>query len=200
MVNIKISHKVEHNYLLKYIEKFRNDYKGINIKIVNDSTTVLVNSLIHHQIDFIIDSYPIEISSKELLIKKLEDFDTIFIVGNAYKEKINSIYDLKGENFILPLPRSSVRKNLEKKLSEYNIDLKVGLSVDTTDLIISSVKRNLGIGYVVKEAVKQEIKDKTIKELKLDCDLPKLELNLVYIKDYLSYPAKEFLKKYIKAI
>lgn len=93
-----------------------------------------------------------------------------------------------------------MRKNLEQALANYNIDIKVGLAVDTTDLIISSVKRNLGIGYVVKETVKEEIKNKELRELKIECELPRLQLNLVYIKDYLSYPAKEFLEKYIKVI
>ena len=87
-----------------------------------------------------------------------------------------------------------------KSLSEYGVDLNVVLAVDTTDLIISSVKRNLGIGYVVKESVKQELLNKEVKQVDVKCDLPKMELDLVYIKDYLSFPAKKFLKEYIKAI
>ena len=174
--------------------------QNVDIKIVSDSTSILLESLNHHKIDFIIDSYPIEINSKDLLIKQLAVFDTTLIVSNVYKEKINSVSDLNGKNFVLPLPRSSMRKNLEQALANYNIDIKVGLAVDTTDLIISSVKRNLGIGYVVKETVKEEIKNKELRELKIECELPRLQLNLVYIKDYLSYPAKEFLEKYIKVI
>ena len=53
---------------------------------------------------------------------------------------------------------------------------------------------------MVKEAVKQELLNKEVKQVDVKCDLPKLELDLVYIKDYLSFPAKEFLKEYIKAI
>lgn len=187
-------------YLLKFIEKFRSDHKNVKIKVVSDSTSVLVENLMHHKLDFIIDSYPIEVFSKEVAIKKLETFDTIFIASNDYKCKINNVYDLKDKNLILPLPRSSMRKSLMKSLSEYGVDLNVVLAVDTTDLIISSVKRNLGIGYVVKEAVKQELLNNEVKQVDVKCDLPKMELDLVYIKDYLSFPAQKFLKEYIKAI
>ena len=185
-------------YLLKYIDKFRNDYPNINIKVISDSTASLINALTHHEIDFIVDNFPIETNSNELIIKKIATFDTVLITSNSYKEKITSINDLNKKTFILPLPRSSMRKNLEKNLSSYDINIKVGLAVDTTDLIISCVKRNLGIGYVIKETVKEEIKNKNIKEIKINCELPKLDLGLVYVRDYLSYPAKEFLKKYIK--
>ena len=187
-------------YLLKFVEKFMATHKKIKINIISDSTSALVEGLTHHKLDFIIDSYPIEVFSKEIVIKKLETFDTIFITSNDYKCEINNIYDLKDKDLILPLPRSSMRKSLMKILSKYDVDLNVVLAVDTTDLIISSVKRNLGIGYVVKEAVKQELLNKEVKQVDVKCDLPKLELDLVYIKDYLSFPAKEFLKEYIKAI
>lgn len=187
-------------YLLKYIEKFRNDHNGVKIKIISDSTSSLVDSLIHHKLDFIIDSFPIETNNNNLTIKPLKVFDTTLIVSNSYDVNINNVEDLNNKDFVLPLARSSMRKNFEKSLKKYNINMNVGVAVDTTDLIISSVKRNLGIGYVVKEAVLNEISNGEIKELKVDCDLPKLELNLVYIEDYLSYPAKEFLEKYIKAI
>ncbi len=187
-------------YLLKFVEKFMATHKKIKINIISDSTSALVEGLTHHKLDFIIDSYPIEVFSKEIVIKKLETFDTIFITSNDYKCEINNIYDLKDKDLILPLPRSSMRKSLMKILSKYDVDLNVVLAVDTTDLIISSVKRNLGIGYVVKEAVKQELLNKEVKQVDVKCDLPKLELDLVYIKDYLSFPAKEFLKEYIKVI
>ena len=187
-------------YLLKFVEKFMATHKKIKINIISDSTSALVEGLTHHKLDFIIDNALSQSFSKEIVIKKLETFDTIFITSNDYKCEINNIYDLKDKDLILPLPRSSMRKSLMKILSKYDVDLNVVLAVDTTDLIISSVKRNLGIGYVVKEAVKQELLNKEVKQVDVKCDLPKLELDLVYIKDYLSFPAKEFLKEYIKVI
>lgn len=187
-------------YLLKYIEKFRKDYKNVNIKIISDSTDGLVEALHHHKIDFIIDSSPINIYNEEMIIKHLDSFDTILVCCNDYKFKIDNVNDLEDKELILPLQRSSMRKKFEESLNKFNINYKCGLSVDTTDLIISSVKKKLGIGYVVRESVKKELINKELKEININYELPKLELNLVYIKDYLSYTALEFLKNYIKII
>ena len=71
-------------YLLDFIDKFKNDYPKINIKVVSYSTSNLVNELNHHRIDFIIDSFPIDINDN-CIMKPLKSFDTVFIVGNNYK-------------------------------------------------------------------------------------------------------------------
>ena len=49
----------------------------------------------------------------------------------------------------MPISRSSLRKNLFKSL-ENIIDIKPQLEYGTEELIIESVKRNMGVGYVVK--------------------------------------------------
>ena len=94
--------------------------------------------------------------------------------------------------------RSNIRKNLERELMKNDIKLNVILEVETTDLIISSVKNGIGSGYVVKKAVEKELKNHEIIELKTEFELPKLELNLVYIDDYLAKLPKYFIKNYIK--
>ena len=181
-------------YLLDYIEKFKKDYPNINLKVVSYSTSNLVNELHHHRLDFIIDSFPIEVDSN-CVIKPLKTFETIFISSNCYNVNYEKIED---NDFILPLPRSAFRKTLEECLIKYNVNIKVNLALDTTNLIVNGVKKNLGIGYVVKDSVKDDLLNKQIKEIDFGIKLPLMKLNLVYMDDYLSLPAKEFLKKYIK--
>ena len=181
-------------YLLEYIGKFKKDYPNINIKVVSYSTASLVSELNHHKIDFIIDSFPIEVNDN-CIIKQLKTFDMIFIKNSNYEADVNKLEEI---NFILPLARSSTRKTLEQCLIKNNIKINVGLALDTTNLIITAVKRNLGIGYVVKESVIDDIKSGIINEFDLGIQLPKMELNLVYMVDYLSIPARTFLEKYIK--
>lgn len=180
-------------YLLKYIEDFRKKYPNIEIKVFNDSTNVLIDYLSHHKIDFIVDSSPIEINSSDMSIEQIAEFDTVLIANKKYNDEFDVIDDLNNKELILPLPRSSMRKNLEKLLLDNNIKYKCGLSVDTTDLIISAVKRNLGLGYVVKESVKEELNDGTLVAIDAGIALPKLYINLVYNKEYLSFPAEKFL-------
>ena len=180
-------------YLLKYVELYRKKHPNVFFRIINGTTAELLTGLGNHSIDFVIDSSPINITNKEMTILPLEKFDTCFITTDKNKEK-----DLQKQKYVMPYERSSIRKNLEEELEKFNIKLNVVLEVETTDLIISSIKKDIGTGYVVKESVKKELENKELIELKTKYDLPKLELNLVYIEDYLTNLSKYFIKNYIK--
>lgn len=180
-------------YLLEYIEAYRAKYPNVFFRIINGTTTELLKGLENHSIDFVIDSSPINITNQEMTILPLAQFDTCFITTEQNIEK-----NLEKQKYVMPYERSSIRKNLEKELEKYNVKLNVILEVETTDLIISSVKNDIGTGYVVKKSVKNELENKELIELKTKYNLPKLELNLVYIEDYLTNLARYFIKNHIK--
>ena len=180
-------------YLLEYIETYRKKHPHVFFRIINGTTTQLLNSLEEHSIDFVVDSSPINITNQEMTILPLVQFDTCFITANQ-----NTKVNMEKEKYVMPYERSSIRKNLEKELEKYNVKLNVVLEVETTDLIISAVKKQIGIGYVVKESVKNELENKELIELKTEYNLPKLQLNLVYIDDYLTNLSKFFIKNHIK--
>lgn len=180
-------------YLLKFIEEYRDDHPNVLFRIINGSTIELIKNLEEHKIDFIIDSSPITIINNEMKCEPLTSFETCLITSAKNK---NSEFTF--HKYIMPYERSSIRKNLEKELEKYDIKLNVILEVETTDLIISSVKKGIGSGYVVKKSVEKELKNGDLSELKTKYNLPKLELNLLYFDDYLSNLARFFIKNYIK--
>ena len=180
-------------YLLEYIEAYRTKHPNVFFRIINGTTTELLKGLEDHSIDFVIDSSPINITNQEMTILPLMQFDTCFITTEQNTEK-----DIEKQKYVMPYERSSIRKNLEKELEKYNVKLNVVLEVETTDLIISSVKNDIGTGYVVKKSVKKELENKELIELKTKYNLPKLELNLVYIEDYLTNLSRYFIKNHIK--
>ncbi len=53
---------------------------------------------------------------------------------------------------------------------------------DATEIRVEAVKRNMGIAYVIKEAVKNELVKKELYEVELPIDLPSIKLNLVYLR------------------
>lgn len=180
-------------YLLDFIEEYRLKYPNVFFRIINGSTHELLDGLKNHKIDFVIDSSPINTENKDIKIIPLTSFETCFITS-----KDNKNNSLENEKYIMPYKRSSIRKNLEKELEKRNISLNVVLEVETTDLIISSVKKGIGTGYVVKQIIKKDLENKELKELKTSFDLPKLEVNLLYIEEYLTNLSKYFIKNYIK--
>ena len=179
-------------YLLDFIEKHQAEYPNIFFRVINGSTSELIDWLENHKVDFIIDSSPVHDDNKNINIIPLASFDTCFVTSEK-----SSKNDLNSLRFVMPYKRSNMRKNLEKELEKYNVRFNVVLEVETTDLIISSVKKNIGTGYVVKQSVKRELEGGELFELITDYKLPKLELNLLYIEDYLTNLSGNFIKNHI---
>ncbi len=190
------SHIVRY-YLLERIEKFRKEYPNINIRIVDLSTRDLLEALEKHKVDFVIDSSPIETIYNNTLINPVAYLDTCFIKSPKNKIKTTDAKLFEEEDIILPLARSSLRKTLEQDLLKYNISLKPKLEFETEELIIESVKRDLGVGFVVKNAVNSDVKDGHVEVIDINYELPKVEINVVYVYNYLSELAKKFINNYI---
>ncbi len=185
-------------FLLEKIEVFRKKYNKVNIKIIDLSTRDLLEALENHVVDFVIDSSPIDTIYNNTIIKQIAYLDTSFIKSPKNKAIIKNPEDLMKQDVILPLSRSSLRKTLEKHLKEDNIIINPTLEFETEELIIESVKRNLGVGFVVKNAVKNDIKDGNIEIIELNYYLPKVEINIVYVENYLSPLAKLFIDSQIE--
>ena len=68
------------------------------------------------------------------------------------------------------------------------------MTIETTEMLINAVKNEMGIGYVLKQAVRKELKENNLYELKVVEELPTLTLNLVYISKYLTHIPRTFME------
>lgn len=181
------------NYLLEKINNFRSLFPNVMFRIVDLSTLELIEGLEKHELDFVVDASPINTPYNNLRIQPIYKLDTCFIKSKENNKTYNKIADLEDECIVMPISRSSLRKNLFKSL-ENIIDIKPQLEYGTEELIIESVKRNMGVGYVVKGETLKIDKNK-LDIIDLNIPLPTVEINLVYIDSYLTPLAREFIKK-----
>lgn len=182
-------------FVVDIIKKFKIKYPNIRFEIVSSSTNKLTELLYNHKIDIILDSPPIDIIENVIVEKKVCNFDMIFIANKNFDYKNFDILSKNGYKFILPNKSTSVYTRLNKTLLEKNIQINLDIEANTTDVIISCVKNDLGIGYVVKKSVEKELDNGELIELETPFKLPKLELNLVYMKNYLTCATKEFIRE-----
>ena len=180
------------------IDNFRKRHPKIVIELIDLSTNILIEKLEERKVDFVVDSSPIESLYNNIEIKSICSLDTVFVKAKDNKDSINSLKDLENKNLVLPTNRSSIRKNLDNYLFNYNVDVNSVLDFETEELIIDATRRNLGIGYVVKPAVKYLVDAGILEYIDIDVDLPKMEINLVYIDNYLTNIAKLFIDEEIK--
>ena len=74
---------------------------------------------------------------------------------------------MKSDNYIYPLilPNSSEkRRNIEQYLIDMNIIYNVEVEIPNSNLLRKLIMNNIGIGYINKKSVQQEI-DSGIKKL-----------------------------------
>ena len=188
--------------LFDKIIEFHNKYPGIEITIITGSTSNLINLLNSHKVDFVIDTSPINVSLEEgVTVQKLMRVSYCFIVKSDTKlhdyTRINSIKDLKKYPLVLPIPGTANRNDLDELLKSKNISVENVINIHTSEMIISSVKKDLGIGYVISNLVDNEIKNGEFKILNIKEKLPGVDINIICNKQLLTTAPKKFIEDYI---
>ena len=196
-ISIGVPSHIGSFFLFEYIEKFKKDYPNIQIKIVSRSTNEMIEQLESHEIDFMIDSSPISTKYNNIIIEKLVSFPTSFITKKEYGSGTKNLKEFEKEPFILPVNRSSRRRELEALLSANNIELNNVIEIETTEMAISAAKKGFGICVVAEEAVKTELELKQLYKIKTKEKLPDLEINLVYIENFLPPAPRKFIEMFL---
>lgn len=188
-------------YLSNKIEDFHNKYPNIKFYIQNRSTTDMVYMLERHQLDFIIDSYPIDKCNLELNIKKIVSLNTVFIGKTEYVND-NNIESIEKENIenlplILPNSNTSTRKRFNQLFEKDNMFPNPIMEVSTTEMTLELLKKGIGIGWLIEDTVKKELNSKEFKKINTNIELPKIDIGIAYINDFLTYAPKRFIEEEI---
>ncbi|MCI8518808.1 MAG: LysR family transcriptional regulator [Clostridia bacterium] len=182
-------------YLMNYIESAKKDYPNLRIKLISAvNSKEMMELLEEHKIDFIIDTMPPENNNVE--IEELKIINNIFISKEPLE--IHKLRELEKLKYILNFNSAMTTTELFKTLSKHKIKIEANIECDVTELRVEAVKRNLGIGYVMKEAVTKELSSKEVYEVKMPIELPKVTVNLIYLKEQLTKTDKKFIKQYLK--
>ena len=194
---IGVQSHIVRNYLMSKMKHFRENHPNIKIILIDLSTVDLIEYLEKRKVDLVIDSSPIESIYNNLVIEPIKTLETGFIKSSNNKNKIKNMADLSKESLILPIARSSLRKNINNLFKEKGLDINPVLEYGTEELIIDSVRRNMGVGYVVKDAVLYLVEDGVVEYVDIEEQLPTMEINLVYINNYLTNVSKRFIEEEI---
>lgn len=182
-------------YLMDKIEKAKEEHPNLEVIVLCElDKTKMINMLKDHEIDFIISD--INFESENIVIKEIKTMQNIFVSKTPIT--ITNIKELEQLNCILNFESSKTTKELKELLKQYDVNLTSTFACDATENRVEAVKRNFGIGYVIKDSVNEELNNKELYEVKLPIELPKVKLNLIYIKDEISKVGKEFIKEYLK--
>lgn len=183
--------------LIDKIQQVKSKYPELKIKLTTGATgSNLIELLENHKIDFAVDSTSMNIKNKDIVKEELMEVENIFVSKKPIK--IKDIHDLTNFKLVLGGEYTHTTQDLINALKEYGVSIKPSVEMDITELRISAAKKGIGISYVMKESVKEALKNKEVYEVKMPIKLPVSKINLIYLKEQLNKADKQFIKEYLK--
>ena len=194
-ITIGTTRNIADNRLSHYLSIFNSLYPNVKIKIITDSASNLNNYLLNHKIDVLIDYVPnLNFTEKDNMeIKQIGNFDTCFACSKGfyskYGDKIKTFNDLTKYKLVIS-GASRRRQMLDEVLTSININLDPKIEMPDSKLMADFVKENEYIGYFVKE----EVETFDLVALKLDFEMPKNYIGIIYSKNTTNLITKKFIE------
>ncbi|MDO4553790.1 MAG: LysR family transcriptional regulator [Lachnospiraceae bacterium] len=184
-------------YLLPYLEEFHQTYPKVKIAVTNGPTPDTVGQLLSSNIDFGVVSMPFA-QREEISFSPVSKICDVAVAGNRFE-------NLKGKKLAyealssLPIicleQNTSSRGFVDNYLKENGVVLTPEIELATSDMIVQFVLRNLGVGIVMKDFVKNELETGQLFELQFEKPFPERELGIIKKKKHpLSSAAQKFLE------
>lgn len=104
---------------------------------------------------------------------------------------------LANANFMMLNKENISREYVDNYLTSHQITMNNILEINTMDLLIELAKIDLGIACVIRNFVKDDIKNGTFKELTFKRTIPKRRVGFVYREDM---PMSDTMKKFMEFI
>lgn len=187
-IKIGINTTLTKEFLLPYLEKFNTLFPKIDIQIITDLTSNLMQKLRNGLIDIVIFNINDKEYGNEIKIIKCRKITDCFVVNNKYKDLINkelSLSDLNNYPLILQAKGSNTRWFLDKLGQDNNIIFKPHIELTSYSLVSSFTKIGLGIGYVTKDYIKNELDNKELYELKIKEKIPSRYIGIGLSKNHI---------------
>ena len=187
-IKIGISTTLTKEFLLPYLEKFHTLYPKIDIKIITSLTSDLITKLKSGLIDIVILNLNDKNYGNDIDIIKCMKINDCFVVNSKYKNLINKEVSLKEINnypLILQSKGSNTREFLDNIAKEKEIIFNPNIELASYSLVVEFAKIGLGIGYVTKEYIKDELNNKKLFELKTKEKIPSRYIGIALSKNHL---------------
>ena len=196
IINIGASNTITKKFLLPYLVDFHEEFPNIKINIVTNTAKVNFNNVRNGIVDILIINLPYPVPN-DFEVIPLCDLHDIFVANKEYeflKNKELSIKDLNNYPLILLSKGSNTRYFLDDYTASIGFNLEAFSEPTSFSLVVEFAKLGLGIGYVTKEYLDNEL-DGDLFEIKIKEKIPNRQLGIVIRKNQeLSHASKMFLE------
>ena len=169
---IGASDTVTKTYLLSRLEAFHKDYPDIRIRILNGTTSMVLDYLHAGQVDI---AFASEASDETVYsVRHCVDTHTIFVAAPDYLEfdKVYTMEEIAALPLILLERKASSRVYVERYFQEHGVQIHPEIELGSHNLLISLARIGLGVACVTEEFSLSGLSRGVIVPLKTDFEIP----------------------------
>jgi DNA-binding transcriptional LysR family regulator len=183
-------------YLLRHIERYRELYPKVKVEVRRSLSSRIPNELLDGNLELGVISYD---PGDERLKSKVIYIDALaFVVSPTHRlahRKTVSISELASENFVAHNVLSPYREVVLREFQAHKVPLRIDLEMPTIETIRKMVQNNMGVAFLPRMCVEQEIEQKALAEVRIKEMHVERKIRLVYpTRRGLSHAAKAFLE------
>ena len=183
-------------YLLRHIERYRELYPKVKVEVRRSLSSRIPNELLDGNLELGVISYD---PGDERLKSKVIYTDALaFVVSPTHRlahRKTVSITELGSENFVAHNVVSPYREVVLREFQAHKVPLRMDVEMPTVETIRKMVQNNMGVAFVPRMCVEQEIEQRTLFEVRIKEMHVERKIRLVYpTRRALSHAAKAFLE------
>ena len=169
---IGASDTVTKTYLLSRLEAFHKDYPDIRIRILNGTTSMVLDYLHAGQVDI---AFASEAPDETVYsVRHCVDTHTIFVAAPDYLEfdKVYTMEEIAALPLILLERKASSRVYVERYFQDHGVQIHPEIELGSHNLLIALARIGLGVACVTEEFSLSGLSRGVIVPLKTDFEIP----------------------------
>lgn len=198
IINIGVPTHIGTFYFVKFFKKFNENHPNVKIRIFNKKSEEMLKMLLKRELDVVIDTDMSSIDNETIKVRKVMDLDGCFVGNKKYKvlseNGVITPNELIKYPLILPSSTTYNRKMIDYFFDKKNILLEPLIEVNSSSISKEIINQGIGIGWMIKEFVMDDLIVGNLYEIKVDIDNIITPLSIAYHKKYNSNIVLEFIK------
>ena len=199
-ITISATETALHCCLLQAMEQFTALHSKVTFRILNMSSSESIRALSQGRADMaMISSLPFAME-EPFVAHTVHTYTDILIGGQKYmhlKAKTMTLTELSAYPWVSLTQDAISRKFLNTYFAEHGLLFSPAVELGTTDLILSAIEHNLGIGFLPPEFARQALRAGTVGKIMIPEEMPSRRVLLVYDAEYPQSVASAAFRKFI---
>ncbi|MDE3167671.1 MAG: LysR family transcriptional regulator [Acidobacteriota bacterium] len=183
-------------YLLRHIERYRELYPKVKVQVRRSLSSKIPSELLDGNLELGVISY--DPGDARLRSKVIYTDSLAFIVSPDHRlahRKAVSLSELGDEIFIAHNVVSPYRDLVLRQFQEHKVPLRMEVEMPTIESIRKLVQSNLGVAFLPRMCVEQEIEQQVVCEVRVKEMHVERKIRLIYpTRRALSHAAAAFLE------